>query len=305
MKMMPIQKTERLAINGILLLNKSDGMTSNVALQRAKRIFSARKAGHTGSLDPLATGMLPICFGEATKVCQYLLESDKCYQTTGLLGQKTNTADATGDIIACQEHFDISTNQLTAVLEQYQGRIQQVPSMFSALKHQGQPLYRLAREGITIERKAREVHITHLTLDSFDGRFFSLTVACSKGTYIRNLVEDIGDSLAVGAHVTRLHRLYTSGFQDEPMYSLDELQEMSDAQRLACLLPIDKAIDYLEPIYLSHDELVLIRQGQQIEADASIEPGTCIRLYDEQQQFAGLGQISANRMIKAKRLLSF
>ena len=176
--------------------------------------------------------MLPICFGEATKICQYLLDADKCYETTGLLGIKTNTSDSTGEVIAQVEHYCVSETQLNKVLSQYKGNIKQVPSMFSALKHKGTPLYRFAREGIEIERKARDVLISQLQLNDFDGTQFSLTVTCSKGTYIRNLVEDIGDTLGVGAHVTRLHRLYTSGFQNMPMYSLDELQEMSLTQKL-------------------------------------------------------------------------
>jgi tRNA pseudouridine55 synthase len=167
-------------IDGILLLNKSEGITSNAALQKVKRLLGAQKAGHSGSLDPLATGMLPICLGEATKVCQFLLDADKCYQTTGLLGIKTNTSDATGEIIARHDSFSICESQLLEVLTQYKGLIKQVPSMFSALKHKGVPLYRLAREGKDIERKAREILIHDLQLNAFDGTQFSLTVTCSK-----------------------------------------------------------------------------------------------------------------------------
>lgn len=293
------------AINGIFLLNKPEGITSNSALQKVKRIFGAKKAGHTGSLDPLATGMLPICFGEATKICQYLLDADKCYETTGVLGIKTNTSDSTGQVIAQVDAFCIAKDQLSAILEQYKGAIRQTPSMFSALKHNGTPLYRFAREGIEIERQPREIVISQLHLNNFDGTQFSLTVQCSKGTYIRNLVEDIGDSLEVGAHVTRLHRLYTSGFENMPMYSIDEVLAMSHDELHDCLIPMDKAIDYLKSITLSDDEVITIRQGRVIHNKIEDDRGDCVRLYDERAQFLGLGEQLANGDLKAKRLLSF
>lgn len=293
------------SIDGILLLNKPQGITSNVALQKAKRLFGVKKAGHTGSLDPLATGMLPLCFGEATKVCQYLLDADKCYETTGLFGIKTNTSDATGEITAQVENFSITGAQLTEVLDGYKGAIKQTPSMFSALKHQGRPLYRFAREGIEIERQAREVFISQLQLEDFDGKHFSLTVTCSKGTYIRNLVEDIGDELQAGAHVTRLHRLHTAGFEQLPMYSLEDLEHMSLTEKLDCLIPMDKAVEYLSQVVLSENEISAIRQGKMIAHKMNIEKVDCVRLYDENSQFIGLGERQTNGYIKAKRLLSF
>jgi len=303
---MTMKKTNLLsAVNGILLLNKSEGMTSNSALQKAKRLLGAQKAGHTGSLDPLATGMLPLCFGEATKICQFLLDADKCYQTTGVLGIKTNTADATGEIIARVDEVNVAEAELLDVLARHKGLIKQVPSMFSALKHKGTPLYRFAREGIEVEREAREILIRDLQLNAFDGLQFSLTVQCSKGTYIRNLVEDIGDALGVGAHVTRLHRLYTSGLQDLPMYSLDEIQAMPLAERMTCLIPMDKAVDYLPQVVLLDEEVVTIRQGRKISHKIQVDAADCVRIYDERSQFIGLGERSTNGDIKAKRLLSF
>lgn len=293
------------AIDGILLLNKSEGMSSNIALQKAKRLFGAKKAGHSGSLDPLATGMLPVCFGEATKICQYLLDADKCYETTGLLGVKTNTADSTGEVIAQIDDYSISKMQLHNILEQYKGHLKQVPSMFSALKHNGTPLYKLARQGIEIERKARDIVISQLDLENFDGKQFSLTVACSKGTYIRNLVEDIGDDLQVGAHVVRLHRLYTSGFEQMPMYTLEQLEQMSLTQRIDCLIPMDKAVDYLSQIILSDDEVDAIRQGKVIANKMNDDVADCVRLYNEQSQFIGIGERQVNGGLKAKRLLAF
>lgn len=292
-------------INGIFLLNKPEGISSNSALQKAKRLFGAKKAGHTGSLDPLATGMLPICFGEATKICHYMLNADKCYETTGLLGVKTNTADSTGEVIASVSEFSISEAELITTLSGFMGNTKQVPSMFSALKHKGKPLYRYAREGVEIEREARDILVNHLQLNSYDGTRFSLTVGCSKGTYIRNLVEDIGDSLGVGAHVTRLHRVYTSGFEAMPMYSLDDLQDMSLLQKQDCLIPMDKAVDYLPQVILSDDEVVVLRQGRSLPNRMNVEVADCVRLYDEKSQFIGLGEQFINGDLKAKRLLSF
>jgi tRNA pseudouridine55 synthase len=176
--------------------------------------------------------------------------------------------------------------------------------MFSALKHNGTPLYRLAREGIDIERKAREIVISELQLNEFDGHHFSLTVICSKGTYIRNLVEDIGDALGVGAHVTRLHRVYTSGLDNMTMYTLEELEKMSLAERIACLIPMDRAVNYLKQVTLLDDEVVTIRQGRAVTNKTCVEVG-CVRLYDENAQFIGLGVQNINGEIKAKRLLSF
>lgn len=290
-------------INGILLLNKSQGITSNKALQNVKHLFNAQKAGHTGSLDPLATGMLPICFGEATKISQYLLDADKCYETTGLLGIKTNTADSMGEIIAKVENFSISSEEVTTVLKQYEGNITQTPSMFSALKHNGTPLYRLARKGIEIPRQARDIEIKQLKLNHFDGEQLSLTVSCSKGTYIRNLVEDIGDALKTGAHVIKLHRLYTSGFEQRPMYSLNELQAMSVDERINCLIPMDEAVNYLPKVLLDEVEVISLQQGKIIIS--AVEVANCVRLYNKQAQFIGLGECLANGTLKAKRLLSF
>ncbi|CAM2898720.1 tRNA pseudouridine synthase B [Legionella steigerwaltii] len=300
-----MKANKSLALDGILLLNKSEGMTSNKALQRAKRLLGAQKAGHTGSLDPLATGMLPLCFGEATKVCQFLLDADKCYETTGLLGIKTNTADATGEVIARVDAFTISEEQLLDALIQHTGYIKQIPSMFSALKHNGKPLYRFAREGINIEREAREILISNLQLTAFDGIQFSLTVTCSKGTYIRNLVEDIGDVLGVGAHVTRLHRVYTSGLDTMPMYSLDELEAMSVSERMDCLVPMDRAVNHFAQVTLLDDEVVSIRQGRVVTNKIGVGEVDCVRLYDEKAQFIGLGERNIQGDIKAKRLLSF
>lgn len=291
-------------ISGIFLLNKPQGLTSNSALQKVKRLFNAKKAGHTGSLDPLATGMLPICFGEATKICQYLLDADKCYQTTGYLGIKTNTSDSTGEITQQVKAVNVTQQQLEDALARYRGAVKQTPSMFSALKHKGTPLYKFARSGIDIERDARDIFISTLNLTHFNGLEFSLTVCCSKGTYIRNLVEDIGDDLQVGAHLTMLHRLYTSGFEHLPMYTLEQLESMSATEKLNSLIPMDKAVDYLPSLTLSAEEVIILQQGK-ILTNKAFSDAPVVRLYDACSQFIGLGQQLHSGDIKAKRLLSF
>lgn len=291
------------AINGILLVNKPQGLTSNALLQQVKRLYKAKKAGHTGSLDPLATGMLPICFGEATKFCQYLLDADKCYEATGLLGIKTNTGDALGDIIEECHHFDLSKSELEAVLEQFKGSIKQIPSMYSALKHKGTPLYKYAREGINIERSAREVTIHELDLKAFDGKSFDINVSCTKGTYIRNLVEDIGERLGTHAHVSKLHRLYTAGFANEQMYSLVDLESKTPQELLACLLPMERAVNYMPALHLSSNELLTLRQGKCLTNKNLNDYEGCLRLYDETEQFVGLGELQGDSLI-VKRLLS-
>ncbi|WP_019215919.1 tRNA pseudouridine(55) synthase TruB [Legionella tunisiensis] len=293
------------SVNGILLLNKPQGLSSNAVLQQVKRLFQAKKAGHTGSLDPLATGMLPICFGEATKFCQYLLDADKCYEASGLLGIKTNTADACGEVTQEISNFVLTESQLLATLEQFRGNIQQIPSMFSALKHKGTPLYKYAREGVDVARAAREIIIHQLNLTGFSNKEFDIKVSCSKGTYIRNLVEDIGDRLGVGAHVTRLHRVHTAGFAEEPMYSIDDLQNKTAAQRLACLLPMERAVSYLPALALNAEEIIALRQGKVLinKIIPNFTSG-CVRLHDEWEHFIGLGELQLSGVLTVKRLLT-
>lgn len=301
-----MKKAEMLEdVNAILLVNKPPGLTSNAVLQQVKRIFRAKKAGHTGSLDPMATGMLPVCFGEATKFCQYLLDADKCYEVTGLFGIKTNTGDAMGEVIAQNAEIVISTEELQDVLNVFLGPILQIPPMFSALKHQGEPLYKYARAGIDIERNAREVFIRQLQLNHFDGQQLSLTVTCSKGTYIRNLIEDIAEQLCTLAHVTRLHRLYTAGFDREPMFTIDELKDKSEEQLLSCLLPLDRAVDYLPRLALNQEVVQALRQGKTVNEIGEGLTAGCVRLYENDNQFIGLGELHATGILKVKRLLNF
>jgi len=290
-------------INGILLVNKPIGMTSNAVLQYVKRLYNAEKAGHTGSLDPMATGMLPICFGEATKWCQYLLDADKSYVTTGCLGIKTNTGDATGEVIATNTVPHISSEYLLQVLASFQGKIQQIPSMFSALKHNGMPLYKFARSGLKVERAARTIIIYALQLLEFDGINFKLMATCSKGTYIRSLVEDIGDYLNVGAHVVQLHRSYTAGFEQQPMFTLETLSQASMQQLLTYLLPMETALLAFTEKILTHADLLCLRQGKTLICNT--ESIGYVRLYDAEMRFVGLGEITSDGILKAKRLLKF
>jgi len=301
---MILKMTTKRDIDGILLVNKPQGLTSNAVLQQVKRLYKAKKAGHTGSLDPLATGMLPICFGEATKFCQYILDADKCYEAVGLLGIKTNTGDSMGEVIATTESFSISLTELNSVLSQFKGQLKQIPSMFSALKHEGRPLYKYAREGIEIERNARDINIYNLILNQFNDKELALTITCSKGTYIRNLIEDIGEALKVGAHVTKLHRLYTAGFESETMFSLDELQAMSEDSRITSLMPIDRAVNYLPRLAVSSFEANELYMGKIINRPFENNIIGLIRLYENDDKFIGLGELEESNLLKVKRLLT-
>lgn len=293
------------SIDGIVLINKPQGLTSNGTLQRVKRLFSAKKAGHTGSLDPLATGMLPLCFGEATKVSQYLLNADKCYEVEGLLGETTTTGDAMGEMMSRISADHCTEEMLKAVLPKFSGAISQVPPMYSALKHQGTPLYKYARKGVTIERAPREVMIYDIKLRFFKNPKFALTVTCSKGTYIRSLVESIGEALDVGAHVTALHRLYTAGLEQEPMYTLEEIEQFSPDERVNTLLPISRAIQNFPIATLTHEMVQTLRQGQPIKSYASDIPVGLVQLQDELGCFVGLGEFKSDDTLVSKRLISF
>lgn len=293
-------------VNGIFLLNKPTGISSNQALQRVKRLFNAAKAGHTGSLDPLASGMLPICLGEATKFSQFLLESDKRYQVQGLLGIKTETADAEGAVIETAE-VNVSEADFLSVMDNYRGNIMQIPSMYSAIKVNGQPLYKLAREGITIERKPRPVTIHKLELIKFDSPYAEMDVYCSKGTYIRNLVEDMGDDLGCGAHVTRLHRSQVGPYLSEDMLTLEEAEAIVEESGLAALdkklLPIYSSVAHWPEVILDASLAFYIQQGQPIQVAQSPASGG-VRLMTDDNQFLGIGEINEDGMVAPKRLLS-
>lgn len=293
-------------IDGILLLDKPVGISSNLALQKVKRLYGAQKAGHTGSLDPLASGMLPICLGEATKFSQFLLDSDKHYQTTGRLGIKTTTSDAEGEVIETRP-VQVTEAELLASLERFRGDITQVPSMYSALKHEGRPLYELAREGKTIEREARDITIHHLELLGFETPDFRLDVRCSKGTYIRNLVEDIGDVLGCGAHVTVLRRLEVNEFPAEAMVTWEQLEQtLAEGGHAAVdqlLLPADAGIQAFPAVTLSESVAFYLLKGQPVRARNAPSEGW-VRLYDEAGTFLGMGEIDDEARVAPRRLLA-
>lgn len=297
-----IQKSYK-SLNGILLLNKPTGITSNKALQIVKNLFNVKKAGHTGSLDPLASGMLPICFGEATKFSQILLDSDKCYLAEGLLGVTTTTQDSEGEVIKeCVSN--VTKEELLKTLDKFTGEITQIPSMFSALKHKGKPLYKYARVGETIERKPRTVFIKELELLEFNEQRFSIHVACTKGTYIRNLVEDIGNELLVGAHVTKLHRNYVAGFKSKPMYTLEQLQEFREGELEEILLDVDTALENIPKLILKESDILSLHQGREINLEDTNAIEGFIRLYDCNNNFYGLGMANNHKLTPVKMLSS-
>lgn len=297
----------RRQINGILLLDKPTNMTSNGALQRVKRLFNAKKAGHTGSLDPIATGMLPICFGEATKFSQFLLNSDKSYHVIAKLGVQTTTGDTEGEVIATQTVSGVTTELVQQVMAKFIGEIQQVPPMFSALKHQGKPLYELARQGIEIERAPRSVTIFSLELESLIEDQLIFRVHCSKGTYVRTLVEDLARELGYGAHVTGLRRLTVTPYNNIPMYTWPELEAMlaekGPSSLLECLLPIETAVQVFPAVKLSMSAAFYIRTGQPVRAPFEIN-STLVRLFSEDGKFLGVGEVMPDGRVQPHRLLS-
>ncbi len=294
-------------IDGILLLDKPMFITSNGALQRVKRLFGAKKAGHTGSLDPLATGMLPICFGEATKFSQFLLESDKCYQVEAKLGVKTRTGDAEGEIIATKPIGDVTREYIETVLRQFEGLIQQIPPMYSALKIQGRPLYELARQGIEIPREARSVHIYRLQLIDFQTDTLQLEVQCSKGTYVRTLVEDIGELLGCGAHVSALRRSVVLPYNEIKMYTLAALEEAHkqfgmDAL-IQYLLPLETSVQTLPAIKLSNTAAFYMKTGQPVMIPHFPAQGL-VRIFSHHDEFMGVGEILEDGRVAPRRLIS-
>ncbi|MEE9351642.1 MAG: tRNA pseudouridine(55) synthase TruB [Thiotrichaceae bacterium] len=288
-------------ISGILLLNKPLGISSNRALQNAKHLYQAQKAGHTGSLDPLATGMLPLCFGEATKISSFLLDSDKSYLTTATLGTTTTTGDAEGDILDQKPVPPLAEETIEAVLNKYRGAITQIPPMYSALKHQGKPLYELARQGIEIERKQRNVFIHKLTLLSFTDQTLELEVDCSKGTYIRTLVEDIGHELGCGAFVSMLHRTVVKPFSNKDMLSWETVEGTQDKDLTELLLPIDAGLSQFPEVTLDEKQTVALLYGQAV--NIAVPDASHIRIYNPERVFLGMGIPDGDSMLKPKRIM--
>jgi len=296
-------------ISGILLLDKPPGITSNAALQVVKRLYNACKAGHTGSLDPLATGVLPLCFGEATKFSQFLLDADKKYLARVKLGVITDSGDADGEVLEHREVPEISADQLEGVLEHYRGEIKQVPSMFSALKVDGQPLYKLARKGVEVERKERPVSIFRLEASDLKGDEFTLEVHCSKGTYVRTLVEDIGLELGCGAHVIGLRRLAAGPFDAEETVTMEQLEALNgNMQEMdSFLLPASAAVKDWPLIELTEVTASYLKQGQPVQVSNAPTVGW-VRIFseseDNDESFIGVGEILEDGRIAPRRLIA-
>jgi len=292
-------------VTGILLLDKPIGLSSNEALQRVKHLFRARKAGHTGSLDKLATGLLPICLGEATKMSGFLLNSDKHYRATFKLGQKTRTGDAEGEVIAERPVPVLDEAQIIDALERFKGEIQQIPPMHSAIKRNGQPLYKLAHQGIEVEREPRTVTIHGYELLAHRGDELDVDIHCSKGTYIRTLAEDLGELLGCGAHVTMLHRIGAGPYGAEGMWTLDELERLAGegTHRLdELLLPAESAVAEWPEVRLSKDLSFYVHQGQAVIVPRAPTSGW-VRLYDVEKGFIGAGEVLDDGRIAPRRLL--
>lgn len=301
------KKISKRAVDGVFLLDKPKGMSSNAALQEVKHLFEACKAGHTGSLDPLASGMLPICLGEATKFSQFLLDAKKHYQVTVQLGVKTSTGDAEGEIINQAPVDNVTRARVEQVLTHFTGEIDQIPSMYSALKHKGQPLYKLARQGISVERKSRKVTIYEIQLLNHEHDTFEFEVHCSKGTYVRTLVEDIGDMLGCGAYVKELRRLVVGSYQAEQMKTLDEIKELSEkTQSLQaldeCLLPIDSSVANLPTLNISAAAAFYLIRGQAIIIPRAPNDGW-VNLKLQNGGFLGVGEILGDGRVAPRRLV--
>jgi tRNA pseudouridine55 synthase len=294
-------------VSGILLLDKPVGITSNLALQKVKRLFNASKAGHTGSLDPLASGLLPICLGEATKVSGYLLDADKTYLGTIKLGERTSTADAEGEIIETRPIDNLDEARVRTVLGQFLGEQEQVPPMHSAIKQNGQPLYKLAHQGIEVERKARKIEIFRLELLRMADNELEIEVHCSKGTYIRTLAEDIGEALGCGAHLGSLRRVQTGPFDMEGAVSLSKLEDLASGEGFealdALLLPIETALSDWPGVNLSEHTAYYLRQGQAVQVPRAPASGW-VKLFIGEKQFVGIGQIQPDGRVAPKRLIN-
>jgi|TARA_B110000240_G_C13506157_1_gene456341 tRNA pseudouridine55 synthase len=316
------RKRKGRAVNGIILLNKGLGLSSNHALQQVKRMFNAAKAGHTGALDPLASGMLPICLGEATKFSQFLLDTDKTYTVTAKLGVRTTTSDADGEVVETNP-VNVTQAQLLTACEQFKGPIKQVPSMFSALKHQGKPLYFYARQGIDIPREARDITIFSLSIDRFEADEVDMTVHSSKGTYIRSLVDDLGQLLGCGAYVSKLHRTQVTDYPADKMMTMDSLQALRDnidnetadllddhtfAAMDDLLMPMDCAVKNLDSVELEQIAEGFFRHGNPVSfvGCADYVKDTLIRAYSKDSGlFLGVGYIDVDGKIAPKRTVVY
>ncbi|EJG2004880.1 tRNA pseudouridine(55) synthase TruB [Vibrio parahaemolyticus] len=301
-------------INGVILLDKPTGISSNDALQKVKRIYFAEKAGHTGALDPLATGMLPICLGEATKFSQFLLDSDKRYRVIAKLGERTNTSDSDGEVVETRP-VDVTLEKLEASIEKFRGESDQVPSMFSALKYQGKPLYEYARKGIEVPRESRKITVYEIILHRFEGDEVEMEVHCSKGTYIRTIVDDLGEMLGCGAHVTMLRRTTVAKYPYEKMVTLEQLNELLEQahrEEIAprelldpLLMPMDTAVEDLPEVNLIPELADMVQHGQPVQVLGAPEQGPLRLTMGEERLFIGVGEMNDDGKIAPKRLVVF
>ncbi|MBN7820142.1 tRNA pseudouridine(55) synthase TruB [Bowmanella yangjiangensis] len=301
-------------VNGIFLLNKSLGGSSNQVMQQVRRVFAAAKAGHTGALDPLATGMLPICLGEATKFSQFLLDADKTYRVTAKLGIRTTTSDADGEIVE-RRPVQVTEQQVVDAVMGFKGKSKQIPSMFSALKYQGKPLYHYARQGIEVPREARDIEIFDIQISRFETDEVDMLVHCSKGTYIRSLVDDLGQMLGCGAYVTMLDRTRVADYPVEQMMSFDDLQSFAesctqdgqtDFDKLdALLLPMDTAVASLPTVTVSLQKLGFFSNGNQVEAETGQLNGLVRAYAEDDGRFLGVAEVERPGRLAPKRLVVY
>ncbi|TCB81021.1 tRNA pseudouridine(55) synthase TruB [Acinetobacter sp. ANC 4173] len=295
-------KIQRRAVHGVFLLNKPLGISSNAALQKVRWLLRAEKAGHTGALDPLASGLLPICFGEATKFSHFLLDSTKRYQTTIKLGHSTTTGDVEGSILLEQVVPELTEAKIQQVLNQFVGEIQQIPPMYSALKKQGRPLYELARKGIEVEREARPITIEAIQLLSFTENSITLDVTCSKGTYIRVLGEDIAKALGTQGHLTYLHRIQTGHFELIPSYTIDYLEGLTEQEREALLLPVYAPVQHFTQIQVPEGRAEYFSRGMESNIEHAAEAQV---LVFDGEKCLGLAEINDRKRLIPKRVLNF
>lgn len=299
-------------IHGVLLLDKPYGLSSNDALQKVKRLYNANRAGHTGALDPLATGMLPICLGEATKFSQYLLDSDKRYRVIARLGQRTDTSDAEGQVVE-ERPVSFSEEQLATALESFRGETQQIPSMYSALKYQGKPLYEYARQGISVPREARSIIVYELLFLRHEGNELELEIHCSKGTYIRTIIDDLGEKLGCGAHVSFLRRLAVSDYPVERMVTLEQLNSLlaeAEAQEIApaslldvLLMPMDSPAADFPIVNLLSEVAVYFKNGQPVRVTGAPQEGLVRVTEGDEQKFIGMAEILDDGRVAPRRLV--
>ncbi|KOO02410.1 tRNA pseudouridine(55) synthase TruB [Vibrio nereis] len=301
-------------IDGVILLDKPTGISSNDALQKVKRIYFAEKAGHTGALDPLATGMLPICLGEATKFSQFLLDSDKRYRVIAKLGERTNTSDSDGEVVETRP-VDVDLAKLEACIDKFRGESDQIPSMFSALKYQGKPLYEYARQGIEVPRESRKITVYEIVLHRFEGDEVEMEVHCSKGTYIRTIVDDLGEMLGCGAHVTMLRRTAVAKYPYEKMVTLEQLNELLEQAHREekaprelldpLLMPMDTAVEDLPEVNLIPDLANMVQHGQPVQVFGAPTEGPVRLTMGEEKLFIGVGEMNDDGKIAPKRLVVF